>query len=269
MPAIAALAMYDLPAMRPAVDAWWAGLARHLRRAGLEEVPAVLTRNREMEEVARSPDLLLMQTCGYPLLYRIGDAVRLLATPVYGAEGCDGPRYCSRLIVRADDPAPDLEAFRGRTVAYNDSHSQSGCNTLRALVAPLAKSGRFFGAAVPSGGHALSAEAVRDGRADIAALDCVTWALMQRHEPERCRGLRVLGDTPAAPALPYVTRRSADEETLNRLREGLVEAAADPVLADARAALLLEGFEILDLEAYQVIREMRETAEGLGYPALA
>ena len=88
---IAQLSMYDLPAMRPAVDAWWAGLARHLRRVGLEEVPAVLTRNREMEEVARSPDLLLMQTCGYPLLYRIGDAVRLLATPVYAAEGRSFP----------------------------------------------------------------------------------------------------------------------------------------------------------------------------------
>lgn len=269
MSIITQLAMYDLPAMRPAVDAWWAGLARHLRRVGLEDVPAVLTRDGEMEEVARSPDLLLMQTCGYPLLYRIGDAVRLLATPVYAAEGCDGPRYCSRLIVRADDPSPDLEAFRGRRVAYNDSHSQSGCNALKALVAPLAEGGRFFGAAVASGGHVLSAEAVRDGRADIAALDCVTWALMQRHEPDRCRGLRILGDTPAAPALPYVTRRFADEETLRRLRAALSAAAADPGLADTRAELLLDGFEFLDIEAYGVIREMRETAEGLGYPVLA
>jgi hypothetical protein len=33
---IATLPMYDWPEVREATDAWWAGLARHLRGAGFE-----------------------------------------------------------------------------------------------------------------------------------------------------------------------------------------------------------------------------------------
>jgi hypothetical protein len=42
---IASLPMYDWPEVREATDAWWAGLARHLRDAGFE-APDRLTRAR-------------------------------------------------------------------------------------------------------------------------------------------------------------------------------------------------------------------------------
>ena len=86
-----------------------------------------------------SPASILSQTCGYPYATRLRGRVRLVATPVYRAEGCDGARYRSVLLVRADDRAENLADLRGRRVALNADDSQSGHNALRAAVAPLAQ----------------------------------------------------------------------------------------------------------------------------------
>jgi hypothetical protein len=91
----------------PATDAWWAGLARHLRAAGIE-APDRLTRSDAPAIQWRRPDLVVSQTCGYPLVHAFKDQLEVLATPVYAAEGCSGPHYSSLIVVASrgrDHPA--------------------------------------------------------------------------------------------------------------------------------------------------------------------
>ena len=61
---VASLPMYDLPEVTAATDAWWAGLARAMRREGLSDVPDRLTRGPDVAELWRASDLLFSQTCG-------------------------------------------------------------------------------------------------------------------------------------------------------------------------------------------------------------
>ncbi len=266
---IASLPMYDLPEVRRATDAWWAGLAAGFTRAGVPDVPSRLDRDREMAEVWHAPDLLISQACGYPLTHALAGVVRPVATPVYGAEGCNGANYRSFFIVRADDPAAGLEDLRRRRVAVNAPHSQSGYNCLRHALAPLSGGRPFFSEVLVSGGHAASLTAVREGRADLAATDCVTFALLARHQPAAVADLRVLAESAPAPALPYVTQAAADPDLLARLRAGLRQALEDPDLAEARDALLLKGAEVLPDEAYRAINEMEDEAIALRYPEVA
>lgn len=266
--AVASLSMYDLPALRWAVDAWWAGLARALVAAGVADPPEALTRDRDLDEVLRDPGLLLGQTCGYPLTHALAGAVELVATPLYGCEGCAGPFYRSAFVVRADETAGSLAGLRGRRVAVNGRDSQSGYNSLRHAVSALAGGAAFFAEVLVTGGHLASMAAVREDRADLAAVDCVTLALARRAEPAAADGLRVLDWSAPAPGLPYVTRADAAPELVDRLRTGLEAATADPDLAAARAALGLEGFEVLPIGAYRVIEEMEATARDRGYPEL-
>ena len=266
---IASLPMYDLPGLRAATDAWWAGLARALKAAGLEDVPEALERRRGLDEVWHDPGLLLSQTCGYPLTHALAGQVRLVATPVYDVEGCDGPNYRSAFLVRDGDPAEALAELRGRRVAINADNSQSGYNCLRHALAPLAEGGPRFAEVVVSGGHGASMAAVREKRADLAAVDCVTFALTARCEPAVVDGLRVLAWSAPAPGLPYITRPDIGADELAALRDGLLAAAADPTLAEARRALALTGFEVLPLEAYGAIDEMEAEARALGYPEIA
>jgi len=261
---LASLAMYDLAEVRAATDAWWCGIAAALQRAGIAEVPDSLTRDPNID-VPHSPELLLTQTCGYPLTHELAGIVSLVATPGYSADGCDGGDYCSFILVSEENPAAGLADLRGTVCAYNGRNSQSGYNTLRAAVAQIAGGNVFFSRVVESGGHAASIELVATGKADVCAVDCVTHALMANHRPAALAGTRILGATESAPGLPYVTRAGVDEEYLRRLRDALAAAFADPLLADTRDTLMLAGMQVLDYDAYGCIDDMENAAHAAGY----
>lgn len=265
----ASLPMYDLPVLRKETDAWWGALAAAFRAEGLKGVPDSLLRDGDPSALWLSPDLLFSQTCGYPLTHSLQGKVTLLATPVYDLEGCAGGTYCSEVLVRRNADFQGLADLRGKRVAVNEEGSQSGYNVLRTAVAPLAEEGRFFSAVRKSGSHRNSMAMVASGQADVCAVDCVTYGLLCKAEPEAVAGLRRLAVTASAPALPFITRRDIPEADLQRLRGGLRRAFDDPALADIRAALLLSDVVVRPLGDYAVIEAMETEAIRLGYPALA
>ena len=65
--------------------------------------------------------------------------------------------------------------------------------------------GDFFSEVVFSGSHRQSLRELQQENADIAAIDCVTYALLQRHQPQALAGLVAIGWSPAAPGLPLIT----------------------------------------------------------------
>ncbi len=266
---LASLPMYDLPEAAEATAELWRGLARHFRAAGIEEVPDRLTPRPVLPGHWLSPDLLFSQTCGYPLRNALRGRVRLIAAPCYAASGCAGPSYSSLLLVRAESTWRSLAGLEGARAAFNGRDSQSGYNVPRFMVAPFARKGRFFGEVIETGSHAASLEAVAAGRADVAAVDCVSFALLARYRRPALEGLRELCRGPAMPSLPYVTARGCDDDRLTRLRSALRAAMADPALAEARAALLLTGIAIVPESDYRRIDEMEARAVAQGYPVLA
>ena len=267
--ATASLPMYDLPEIERATDSWWRGLARAMAHEGVPDVPDRLTRGRNFAALWRDPELLFSQTCGYPLTHAYKEDLRVVATPVYSAPGCRGPAYCSLVVVREGDPAQTPADLKGRAAAFNAPDSQSGYSALRAVVAPISEGGKFFACAVESGSHAESLAMVARGAVDVCTTDCVTFALLARHRPAAVRGLRALGQSPGAPGLPYVTKIATDYDALARLRGAVFAALEDPSLAETRAALLIEGAEVLPGSAYARILEIEGAARDRGYPELA
>jgi ABC-type phosphate/phosphonate transport system substrate-binding protein len=266
---IAALPMYDFPALRAATDDFWSALAARLRAAGIADVPSALTRDIGHVETWRDPRLLLGQACQYPLASAWHESVRLLAIPAYAAPGCEGSRYRSAVIVKAEDPALRLEDLRGRRCAINERDSNSGSNLLRAAIAPLAHHGRFFSSVELTGGHLASARAVAEGPADVAAIDCVSYAHIRRFSPELTARLRILDWTPSSPGLPYATARASDASIVSALRAALAEVQADPALAAVRDALLLTGIDFTVDEDYVEVRQLERAALERGYPQVA
>ncbi len=265
---VASLPMYDLPELRPAHAALWAGIARHLQRAGIADVPAALCQDQLTGEVWSDPDLLLSQCCGADLMGAFAGALRVVATPRYRAPGCAGGDYASLVVVAEGSDIRGLEDLRGRIAAINDPESHSGMNALRALIAPLSRGGRFFAAVKVSGAHAASLALVASGAADVAAIDCVTHALLARHRPAALAGTRVLCRTAAAPAPPYVTRADAGDDLVAGLRAALRAALADPRLSRAREQLRLDGIAILPPAAYRRIPALARLALRHGCPTL-
>ncbi len=265
----AALSMYDLPELQDANDALWAAITARLRARNVFDAPDHLTRDVPPEVLWTDPDLILAQTCGLPLATRLEGRVRVVATPRYRARGCDGADYRSAVVVRADSAVNSLDDLRASRCAVNDLTSNSGMNLLRAEIAPLAKGATFFKSVLVTGSHLASAEAVAQDEADVAALDCVTWAHLQRWRTSLTDRLRVLTWTVRSPGLPLITSLGVGPSQLAALRAALDDVARDPDLGEVRETLLLEGFSLTPVEHYRAALRLRDIAVGLGYPHLA
>lgn len=247
----ATLPMYAEPELRPAIERWWAGVARHLREHGVPEVPDALTWSDDRYREWRSPDLLFSQTCGHPLVHSLGGAVQVVATPHYGATGCDGPRYRSFVVVRDDEAARTVGGLRGKRLAVNGRDSWSGYRVWRRILSPSVAAEETFGDIVLTGSHRASIRSVREGGADLCAVDCVSHALLDRAAPDELAGTRILDRSPLQPALPFITGGATTTDELTRIRSALFAALADPNLAAARAALLLTGASVLTESVYR------------------
>ena len=230
MSALALLPMYDWPEERAHVDATYATLRR-----SVPELPATLTRpqsDAEMAALWRDPSLLLAQTCWGPMRAGLAAHVQVLAQPLYDAFlGGAGTGYRSALIARTGTPCPvpasagaDLpDDLRQRRIAINLPQSLSGCLALQedACLPDLAQ------VAQVTGSHRASVRAVAQGLADVAAIDCRSWALALAHEPA-AQDLRVIGWTALRPGLPYVTAQATPLALQHKLAKALARIGAQP-----------------------------------------
>lgn len=264
----AALAMYDLPEIQAANDVLWSAIALRLTAADLERVPPGLTRAHDPDAVWSNPDLLLSQTCGYPLMTWLGNKVQIVATPGYDVEGCDGPHHRSALVVRKNSATAGLADLRGRRCALNDHASNSGMNLLRDAIAPLAAGQRFFSDVVVTGSHEASIEAIVRGEADLAAIDCVTLHHLREFRPDLTRAIHILGWTRSAPGLPLITGETTTPAELNALRAALADALLDQAVRPALRMLRIKRFHVLPLAAYHRVRRLARSAAMRGYPEL-
>lgn len=196
----------------------------------------------------QQPGLILSQTCGYPLITQLPD-VQVVGCFHYAAPGCEGIAYRSLLVVREEDKHLRVDDFRGRRVVCNSPDSQSGYNTLRRRVAPDTVND-YFSQVIFSGSHRQSLVDVKGGVGDIAAIDCVTWALLQRHEPERLAGLAVIDRTPLTPGLPLIASHNTSPETLSAIRDALHALVSSPEHRAICDAVLIGGFSVVTREAY-------------------
>ena len=260
--------MYDFEEVRGAHEVLWNSIARKLDRAGVEGVPAALDRSRRVHDLWTDPGLLLSQCCGADLVGRYAETLTLVATPLYRAPGCDGCFYSSVVLVAEDSPAAELSDLRNAVCVVNSHESHSGANALRALVAPLSRRGRFFSRIVTSGSHPASVAAVVRGDADIAAIDCVTYAHLERYRPSLLQGTRRLCYTARAPGIPFVTRAGSAPHRIRQLRNALLEAFEEPEVRAAGAAVFIGGVEVLPRSAYQRIVDLERLAAAHGYPEL-
>lgn len=241
---IASLGMYDFGPAQGANDRLWALIRTGLRGRGIA-APETLTRGEHAYwDAWQSPQLILSQTCGYPFRARLHDRVTYVGTPDYEVVGCAPGQYRSVFVVREDDPRQRLNDFHDARFAYNEGLSQSGWAAPQTHAAKL---GLRLPPSVQTGAHRLSAQAVVEGKADVAALDAVTHALMQAGG--QTQGLRVIAMTDPTPGLPYITHRDRDPQPIF---DAVSEAIA-ALPAEDRATLRLRGFVRLPVADYLAV----------------
>lgn len=257
----AQLPMYTAPArVQQASESW----LRHIvQLLGAERLPG---EGLDLARLWLSPQLLLAQTCGYPLMTRLRDKVRVVGRPVYELPHSSEGNHCSLLMVRADDPRTRLVEFRGSHGLINSDDSNSGMNLLRHQLAPLQQDGRFFARVCTTGGHRASLLRLKEGRGDLAAVDSVTYDYLARDASEEVAGLRILTHSAVSPCLPYITALEGDAAYAERLREAMNQALAD--LPEVAQVLAIREVLPASPADYQVLLDYERQARTWGLPLL-
>ena len=260
----ATLPLYDLPEARMQTDALWQGLADSFRKAGLDNVPEALFRGEDVYQ----KNVFLGQVCGYPLTHEFSGRIQVIATPVYQTPYFTGPEYRSVIAVHRNCEWEILVDAEGSRAVVNSKNSHSGYNILRSMVTPLTcepyKEKPFFSEVLISGGHRQSLWQISEKRADVTAIDALTWSLLERYAPEDLENVRILEISPPAPAPAFVTDIGSSDEKLDLFRKALQIACEEPELKKVSEQLFLESVEILQEDAYECILEMEiESIEDL------
>lgn len=260
--------MYDFAEIRSATDEFWNLLRQNLMARGVEDVPLHLERPRDLPAFWSSPSLLIGQTCGYPLMIGLCGSARYVASPRYKTPYSLGVQHRSVIIARRNSPIQTLADCYQRICAINMLDSNTGMNLLRLEVAKLNPKTPFFSHVYETLAHRKSMLAVAKGEADIAAIDCVTFAHIEKIDPGLVADLRIIGTTEETPTLPFITSADTDDETLALLRQSLIAVSSDPRHQALMQSLLISGIEVLSADAYDRVREIEKQAIGLHYPEL-
>ena len=242
---IASLGMYDMAPMQAANDRYWA-LIRDGMRARGHVAPDALTRGPGAYWPAwQSRDLVLSQTCGLPYRARLHGQVTLIGTPDFGLDGCAPGYYRSVFVARRSDPRVALADFAGAVLAYSEDLSQSGWG---AAWNHAQTTGLRWSAVLQTGSHTNASQAVADGRADLAAIDALTWTLLTRHTTLPAQ-IKVVAPTTPTPGLPYIAALGTDAD----LMFAVIAAAIDRLSADDRDTLHLRGIVRIPAAAYLAV----------------
>ncbi len=266
---LASLPMYNLPEMADVNTAFWRALAEELQRDGIADAPGGLLMESPPVPDAIPKETLFTQTCGYPLQTVYRGQYQLLGVPTYDAPGCGEGTHLAFIVVRADSPMERLEDLRGGTFALNSRHSNSGMNLPRVMFARIAGGQRFFDRVIETGSHAASIQLVASGGADAASIDCLTFAFLGDYRPAALEGVRRFADTPASPAIPFVTAADTPRDDVAVLQRALLCVAADPERRPVLDRLRLRHIGPADPAAYARLLDYEREALELSYGEIA
>ncbi len=193
---LASLPWYDNASTAESLDFVYHHFRQQLLQMGVAQVllSDQLDRHTALHRQWSDESLILSQCCGPDLLAPHGQALRAFARPIFAALDCQAGYYFSYIVARSQ------AINQHQTIAINNLSSFSGCT---ALLQWLSETDQPYNNFYVTGSHLRSADLVRDGIADVAAIDAYAWRFVRRD------GLQIVDRSRVAPAPPFVCHLSA------------------------------------------------------------
>lgn len=202
--------------------------------------------------------------CGLLYVFKVANQAPLevLAAPVMAEERYQKqPIYFSDVVVHRDSPFHAFADLVGVTWAYNEPSSHSGCYLVRSHLYHLGKDMSFFGKRVESGSHHASLWQVLTQKVDVTALDSTVLAWELKQTPDIQHQIRIVETLGPSPSPPWVISKKVPANLRHALRQTLIAMPETAEGRDILATGLLEKFVPLGDSDYDLIRQMRQTAE--------
>jgi phosphonate transport system substrate-binding protein len=213
---------------------------------------------QEMNDLLKQRAIDVAFVCAGP--YVLGHdqfGLELLVAPVSHGKQV----YHSYIIVREDSGIRAVDDLRGRTFAFTDPDSNSGCMAPKHLLAGRGQTpGTFFGNCFYSYSHDNSIQAVMKGNADGAAVDSIIWEFAKDLDPSLAKQIKIVWVSPPYGIPPIVVHPDLAEAEKTQLRHLFLHLHEDEIARRFLQELRIDRFDLTTDTNYDSVRKMmRET----------
>ena len=182
--------------------------------------------------------------------------LELLAAPVVNGEAA----YYSDLIVPASSPAKSLDDLQGKSFAFTDPQSNTGCLVPRNLLKQRGHTPEsFFSSFSYTYAHDRSIHAVAEGLVDGAAVDSLIWDYLSAADPKLQKRVHVVERFGPFAIPPVVAAPHVPQELREMFRQALLTMHENPRGQKILQGMHIERFTPIDDGAYDSIRRMLNT----------
>lgn len=208
----------------------------------------------EINNMLESGDLDAAFVCSGP--YVIGHdrfGLELIAAPqAYGKAV-----YHSYIIVPANSPAKKVEHLRGKTFAFVDPNSNTGCLAPTYLLSTIKETpDSFFQKTTFTYAHDKSIMAVAEELADGAAVDSLIWDYANQTNPRYTSKTRIIWKSPPYGIPPVAASPKLDPSTKAGLKKAFLKIHETQKGKQILEAMMIDKFVETDDRAYDTIRDM-------------
>ena len=208
--------------------------------------------------LARQERLMLGQMCGLN----------------YAKSAPDQPTYIGSYIL--DDTALTAGYYRSVIITANRLKGQKlsalePAKLAAAISEPDSFSGRFalhqaltggfapcnFAKSVQTGAHLDTLKAVASARADIGAIDCLTWRIFETFFPEAVANVVIAGYSPQMAGPPLVSSFATGSKGFADLTDALDAAFTDSLICEQMARLGILGYASLEHIHYTAFKRCK------------
>ncbi|MDM8554673.1 phosphate/phosphite/phosphonate ABC transporter substrate-binding protein [Desulfococcaceae bacterium HSG7] len=180
--------------------------------------------------------------------------MEILTVPVV----CEEKRYYAYIIANKASAVRTFNDLKGKKFAFTDTYSHTGCLVPRyMLVQQGFTPDSFFSETFYTNSHDNSIQAVAEGLADGAAVNCLIWEFLNAEEPEFTRQTKIIAQSPPYGMPPIVVHPDLKPSLKNRLRVIFMTLHQDEGAWKFMQKLHISRFEKGDDALYDTVREMQ------------
>lgn len=236
--------MYPFDHLRSAYDELWSFLA-----SNIDGAPTQLDRSIDLATAWHSPELLMGQTCGWPLVQQLADTVEVIGSFDVHAPFAANGRYRSVIVAAKPLSIAEWRAQPSTVVAVNGFDSLSGWVSMQWAWGGVPEH------TLETGGHVFSMRAVADGRAQVASIDALSFEFLAETEPATVGRLHIVGHGPTVPSLPLVMAKQLAGHR-PAVRAALAAAVQEPGLRRVCERLRISGFVPLEWSDFDSLHSL-------------
>ena len=198
--------------------------------------------------------LMLGQICGIEFAHAAPGQYHYLGS--FSLPGFARGTYNSVLISHIGGALDHIEAFDPvqHVIAINEAGSFSGAIAPAAHL--LSRGDAIFPHRYMTGGHLNSITAVAAGKADLAAIDRLSFNLAKATSLDGIEQVRVIDVTPARPGLPFICDAAVEDVEAEIMRQRLARAMTQPFWGEFERLLEVTGIDMINPADFAAMREV-------------